>query len=82
MLELTVVPTGTPFTRSRAERLVTEAGKFEASIMIQHENRTINGKSMLGLLSLGRIRDEVRLICDGPDEKQAAAALADLMTKD
>lgn len=81
MLELTVVPIGTPFTRSRAERLVIEAGKFEASIMIQHENRMINGKSMLGLLSLGRITDEVHLICDGPDERQAAATLADLMTR-
>ena len=79
MLEQTVIPTGTPFTRSRAERLVTEAGKYEASILIRHENRTINGKSMLGLLSLGRITDAVRLICDGPDEKQAAAALSDLM---
>jgi phosphotransferase system HPr (HPr) family protein len=80
MLELSFAPADTPITRLRAEKFVVEACRFESSIIIRHSNRTINGKSMLGLLSLGKIDGDVTLICDGADEKRAGLILRDLLT--
>lgn len=63
----------TPLNRTQIEHLVDLASRFSSRIIFDYKTRTINGKSMLGLLSLGVTGDEpVTLICEGEDEQEAA----------
>ena len=70
----------TPFARKQIEYLVQTAGRFSSHIMYVHQCRTINGKSMLGLLSLGATGDApVQVIVEGEDEEKAAATLKKIL---
>lgn len=63
-----------------AALFVKEASKFQSEISVVKEEKTVNGKSLLGLLSLAvtkGTRIELRAI--GPDEDEAIAALSDLL---
>ena len=47
------------------------------------ENRRINAKSLLGVLSMGIMTGTaVTLIAEGPDEVQAVDALSEMLIKD
>lgn len=73
-------PGGQPLTRSVAAQLVRETTKYASRIMIEHDRKIVNAKSMLGLLSLGlEDQDGMTLIVEGEDERQAAEAVAALM---
>ena len=62
------------------EQLVHLAGKFTSRILFEHETRTINGKSMLGLLSMGITGDKpVLLTVEGDDEETAAQEIKKLL---
>ena len=69
-------PGSVPLTRALAAEVVQTASGFEARVMIQREQKIVNAKSMLGLLSLG-LDDQANmvLIAEGPDEEAAAAAV-------
>ena len=69
-------PGNTPLTRALAAEVVQTASSYEARVMIQREQKIVNAKSMLGLLSLGA-DDQVNmmLIAEGADEEAAAAAV-------
>lgn len=70
----------TPLTRMQVEYFVRVASRFSSRIIIEHKNRTINGKSMLGLLSLGATgEDDVYLNVEGEDELLASHELARLL---
>ncbi len=82
MIRLSLMPRNTPFTRARVEHLVSVTGRFKARLMILSGSRTINAKSMLGLLSLGFVDENVTIQCDGPDEAAAAEALKGLLLEE
>lgn len=64
----------TPLNRKQIEHLAELAGDFSSRIIFEHRNRTINGKSILGLLSLGVTGDDpVTMIVEGVDEEMAFA---------
>ena len=66
----------TPLNRLQIERMVRLAGRYSSRVLYEHNNRVINGKSMLGLLSMGVTgMDEVILTVEGEDEEAAAEAL-------
>ncbi len=70
-----------PLNRALAAEVVQTASRFEARVMISHEQKLVNAKSMLGLLSLGSDEQEgMMLLTEGPDEVQAAEAVAALLT--
>lgn len=70
----------TPLTRLQIEHLAHLAGDFESRILFEHNNRVINGKSMLGLLSLGVTgHDQVVMTVEGADEEEAAQAMKALL---
>ena len=70
----------TPLNRVQIEHLAQLSGHFTSRILIKHKNRTINGKSMLGLLSLGATgEDEVNLVVDGEDEQEAFQRMKHLL---
>ena len=69
-------PGSVPLTRALAAEVVQTASGFEARVMIQREQKIVNAKSMLGLLSLGTDdQANMVLIADGVDEAAAAAAV-------
>lgn len=59
-----------------AAQFVQKANEFVSEIFIEVENRRINAKSIMGLMSLALVRGtEVTLIANGPDETQALEEL-------
>ena len=59
---------------------IQKANEFKSSIWVEKEERRVNAKSLLGLLSLGITKDtEITLIGDGADEVQAVDTLVELI---
>lgn len=59
--------------------LVSKAKEFEANVEILKGEKTINAKSIMGILSLGTAKgDELTIQADGPDEDAAVSALVQL----
>ena len=62
-----------------ASRLVQTAQKFKSSITLEGNGKTINAKSMIKLLAGGMSKGSaVKITCDGEDEVESMAAIADL----
>jgi len=63
-----------------AAKFVHLASTFDARITVQRGARTVDGKSILGILLLAAARgSEIVLTVDGPDELRAMAALVDFV---
>ena len=78
---LVTLPRAASLTRSRAAEIVQAASAFEAHLMIELDQRIVNAKSVLGLLSLSSAATrQATLIADGPDEEAASAAIIRLMS--
>ena len=59
---------------------IQKANEFKSSIWIERDERKVNAKSLLGVLSLGVVKGgEITLIADGEDEEEAIAALVELI---
>lgn len=59
---------------------IQKANEFKSSIWIEKEERRVNAKSLLGVLSLGIMGDTtIRVIASGVDEEQAVSALVALV---
>ena len=62
---------------------IQKANEFKSSIWIEKEDRRVNAKSLLGVLSLGIGKGTaVNLIADGNDENEAISTLSDLIASD
>ena len=59
---------------------IQKANEFKSSIWVEVDDRRVNAKSLLGVLSLGIVKGtEINIISDGPDEKEAVEGLVDLV---
>lgn len=59
---------------------IQKANEFKSSIWIEKEDRRVNAKSLLGILSLGIVGGtSIRIIADGIDEQDAVDGLVDLV---
>lgn len=59
---------------------IQKSNSFKSSIWVEREDRRVNAKSLLGVLSLGIVKGmEITLVADGPDEEEAIEALAELI---
>ena len=59
---------------------IQKANEYKCSIWVEKDERRVNAKSLLGVLSLGIVGGTtITLIADGSDEKEAVAALAELI---
>ncbi len=59
---------------------IQKANEFKASIWVEKEERRVNAKSLLGVLSLGIVGNtSIRVIADGADEEAAVEALVKLV---
>ena len=67
----------------QATYFVQKANEFESSIWLESDNRKMNAKSLLGIMSLGIITGStVVLSAVGPDEEAAVTALDALLQRD
>ena len=64
-----------------AALFVQTASKFSSDIHVRIDSKTVNAKSIMGIISLG-IMDgqDVTLAAEGEDEKQAVSELKKLLT--
>ena len=63
--------------------LIQKANGFSSSIWIEKDERRVNAKSLLGVLSLGVAKDAtINIIADGPDEVEAVNTLCELISSD
>ena len=59
---------------------IQKANEFKSSIWIEKEERRVNAKSLLGVLSLGIVGGtSIRIIADGADEQGAVNDLVKLV---
>lgn len=59
---------------------IQKANTYKSTIWVEKEDRKVNAKSLLGVLSLGIAKGmTVTLSAEGPDEAEALAGLAALI---
>ena len=67
----------------QATYFVQKANEFVSSIWVESENRKMNAKSLLGIMSLGIVTGiTVTLSASGPDAEEAVNALEVLLLRD
>lgn len=65
-----------------ATLLVQAASKFGSDINLEYNGKSVNLKSIMGVMSLGVGQNaDVTITADGDDEKDALDAIADTMKK-
>ena len=59
---------------------IQKANEYKSSIWVEKEERRVNAKSLLGVLSLGIVGGTtIRIIAEGDDESQAVDTLINLV---
>ena len=67
----------------QATYFVQKANEFRSNIWIEVDERQINAKSLLGVLSMGVTTGTmIKVIADGSDEEIAVKTLAQMLEKD
>ena len=65
----------------QATFFIQKANEFKSSIWVESEDRKVNAKSLLGVLSLGITKGlTITIIAEGPDEEDAVNNLVDLIS--
>ncbi len=63
-----------------ATYFIQEANKYKSTISVKKDQRKVNAKSLLGVLSLGIIQGmEIELEAEGTDETEALDGLSNLI---
>ena len=77
MIKKNIVVGNSTNIETRPAMLVQLASKFKSSIYIEKGNKTVNAKSIMGMMTLGLVsKDEISLNIDGSDEEEAFLGLA------
>ncbi|MCM3639353.1 MULTISPECIES: HPr family phosphocarrier protein [Bacillales] len=67
----------------QAALFVQEANRFTSDVFLKRDERQVNAKSIMGVMSLAIARGaEVTLIAEGVDEEQAIETLTALVEKE
>ena len=62
---------------------IQKANEFKSTIWVEKEERRVNAKSLLGVLSLGIVGGmNIKIIADGSDESRAVDSLVKLVKSD
>ena len=79
----TVVKCESGLHNKQATYFIQKANEFRSSIWIEADDRKINAKSLLGVLSMGiTTGTEITLIAEGSDEEAAVKSLSAMLVKD
>jgi len=66
-----------------AALFVQEANKYSSDIFIEKEEKKVNAKSIMGIMSLAiNSGSDITIIVDGKDEEQALEKLAELVSRE
>jgi catabolite repression HPr-like protein len=66
-----------------AALFVQEANKFSSEIMVEKDEKKVNAKSIMGIMSLAiSSGTEIYISAEGSDAEQAVSALAALVSKE
>ena len=62
---------------------VQKANEFKCNIWLESDNRQMNAKSLLGIMTLGVFAGaQVKLIASGPDAEEAVNSLEAILLRD
>lgn len=63
-----------------ATQLVNKASQFESEITLEYKGKSVNLKSIMGVMSLGVAQGaEITIKCDGSDAQAALAAIEEVI---
>ncbi|TLS38721.1 phosphocarrier protein HPr [Pseudalkalibacillus caeni] len=66
-----------------ASMLVQAASKFTSEINLEYKDKTVNLKSIMGVMSLGiPSGSDVKVTAQGDDEEEAISSIAETMEKE
>jgi len=78
--EMVTVTDEIGFHARTASLFAKKAGGFESTIQVSFNGKTVNGKSMLAIMTLGvKSNASVEISAEGDDEKEALHALTDFV---
>ena len=81
--ENTVVKCASGLHNKQATYFIQKANDYRSSIWIEADDRKINAKSLLGVLSMAIVTGtEVTISAEGPDEEEAVKTLTDMLQED
>lgn len=80
MIEKTVTVKNRAGIHARPAALIVKtANSFSSNLFIERDTMKINGKSIMGIITLGAsYKTQLKIITEGDDEQQAAAAIEQL----
>lgn len=82
-MQQTVVKCESGLYNRQATYFIQKANEFKSSIWIEVDDRRINAKSLLGVLSMGITKGTtVDLVAEGADEEEAVKALSEMLVKE
>lgn len=59
---------------------VNAASKFKSEVKVAYNGKTVNMKSIMGVMSLGiPTQSEISISCDGEDEEEAIKQIEDIL---
>lgn len=59
---------------------VNVASKFKSDVKVVFNDKAVNMKSIMGVMSLGiPTQSEIKVICEGEDEEEAIAQIEDIL---
>ena len=59
---------------------VNVASKFKSEVSISYKDRTVNMKSIMGVMSLGiPTQSEITIVCEGEDEDEAIQTIEEVL---
>lgn len=63
-----------------AGMFVKKAAEFKSTVEVNAKGKTVNAKSIMGIMSLGLAQgDELTIVANGEDQESAVNALAELI---
>lgn len=84
MIEKTYTVTSETGIHARpATVLVQAASRFTCEVTLEYENKKVNLKSIMGVMSLGVPKGaQIKIITEGPDEEQAILEIEETLKKE
>lgn len=63
--------------------LVNKAGSFASDVTVEYNGKSVNLKSIMGVMSLGIPKDaEIKIVAEGSDEQEAVDAIYEVIKKE
>ena len=80
MEKTVVIKNATGLHARPAGMFVKKAAEFKSTVEVVAKDKTVNAKSIMGIMSLGLAQgEELKLVVNGEDEEVALAAMVELV---